>query len=182
VRFEQHGDRGCSCEASQGGRSAGRGGHGRGAHRVVLLAYASQPRHAHAVVVVRHDGAPEGVGRVSCCPVTHEHRADLDMASYSAAAAPASKEKRMRALSGLSPTAPRFPVLRFLGICKAGQSLSLPPAWAACVVSSPVHAVFVSNRRVPSRTAQAQGNLQHSAQGGTPHHGQGSRRIYRAYY
>lgn len=47
-------------------------------------------------------------------------RADLVIASYSAAAAPASKEKRIRALSEASPPTAKFPVLRFLGICNGG--------------------------------------------------------------
>lgn len=63
--------------------------------------------------------------------------------SYSAAAAPASKEKRIRAFSDVSPCAARFPVLLFLGICSGGASLLRPrscPSWrslAAGFVVSP---------------------------------------------
>lgn len=44
----------------------------------------------------------------------------------------------MRAFSELSPMTPRFPVLRFFGICREGDSLSRPRASASCRVSSPV--------------------------------------------
>ncbi len=66
--------------------------------------------------------------------------ADLDIESNSAAAAPASKEKRMRALSEPSPMVPRFPVLLFLGICRAaGDSLCRARAASGLFrMSSPV--------------------------------------------
>lgn len=44
----------------------------------------------------------------------------------------------MRAFSELSHMTPRFPVLRFFGICREGDSLSLPRASGSCRVSSPV--------------------------------------------
>jgi hypothetical protein len=79
--------------------------------------------------------AGSGAQTSACGLVSH---ADLESASYSAAPAPASNEKRTRALSELSsPAAPKFPVLRFLGICKAGQSLSPPPVAASCGLLSP---------------------------------------------
>lgn len=76
-------------------------------------------------------------------------QADLDIESYSAAAAPASKEKRTRAFSELSPMVPRFPVLLFLGIWRAGASLWRARASGLCRVSSPIAgcAVRLSQRK-----------------------------------
>lgn len=59
--------------------------------------------------------------------------------SYSAAAAPASKEKRIRAFSELSAAlSARFPVLLFFGICRDGASLLLPRSSPTCGLSRPI--------------------------------------------
>lgn len=118
------------------------------------------------------------------------YQSDLVIASYSAASAPASNEKRMRGFSVLSSaTAPRFPVLLFLGICKAGERLARPRAPGPCWVSSPVTGVMrpgvSSCLEHPRGTTIACGCASRRCKSGShsrhlTHHGRGSRHISRA--
>jgi hypothetical protein len=85
-------------------------------------------------------------------------QADLSIVSYSAGAVLASKEKRMRGFSDFSLMAPRFPVLLFFGICKAGPSRWRPRGSVPFRVSSPSPgaarlAVSTSPARASPRTA-----------------------------
>lgn len=71
--------------------------------------------------------------------VVETAKTNLDMLSYSAADAPASNEKRIRAFSvPLWPYASRLPVLRFLGIRSSPGASVFRPLVVFSYVSSPV--------------------------------------------
>jgi hypothetical protein len=72
---------------------------------------------------------------------TWQHKgglANLVRLSYSAAAAPASKDNRILAFSDVSPEIARFPVLRFLGNCRGADSWLRPRSSPSYFASAPV--------------------------------------------